>query len=125
MLTQEGFVSEGSAMNLFVVRNGQLITTPVTANILEGVTRQTIIEIARDQMQIETDVRPVDRTELYIADELFFCGTGAQVAPITTVDRRPVGTGKPGELTMKLQSLYFSMVQNRLSEYSRWLTPVY
>ncbi|RJP75280.1 MAG: branched-chain amino acid transaminase [Candidatus Abyssobacteria bacterium SURF_17] len=125
MLTQDGFVSEGSAMNLFVVRNGQLITTPVTANILEGVTRQTIIEIARDQMQIETDVRPVDRTELYIADELFFCGTGAQVAPITMVDRRPVGTGKPGELAMKLQSLYFGVVQNRLSEYSHWLTPVY
>jgi branched-chain amino acid aminotransferase len=125
MLTQEGQVSEGSAMNLFMVRDGALLTTPVTANILEGVTRQTIMQIAREQMDIETIIRPVDRTELYIADELFFCGTGAQVAPITSVDRRPVGAGKPGELTMKLQALYFAVVQNRLAEYSRWLTPVY
>ncbi|MBI5119325.1 branched-chain amino acid transaminase [Candidatus Poribacteria bacterium] len=125
MLTQDGHVSEGSAMNLFMVRDSALVTTPVTSNILEGVTRQTIIQIAREQMDIETTVRPVDRTELYIADELFFCGTGAQVAPITSVDRRPVGGGKPGELTMKLQALYFAVVQNRLAEYSRWLTPVY
>ncbi len=125
MLTQEGYVSEGSAMNLFIVRNGDLITTPVTANILEGVTRQTIIQIASEQMDVETTVRPIDRTELYVSDELFFCGTGAQVAPVTSVDRRLVGNGKPGELTLKLQSLYFNVVQNRLHEYSRWLTPVY
>jgi branched-chain amino acid aminotransferase len=125
MLTQDGYVSEGSAMNLFMVRDSALITTPVTANILEGVTRHTIMQIARDQMGLETTIRPIDRTELYIADELFFCGTGAQVAPITSVDRRRVGAGKPGELAMKLQTLYFAVVQNRLSEYSRWLTPVY
>ncbi|MBI4833095.1 MAG: branched-chain amino acid transaminase [Candidatus Lindowbacteria bacterium] len=125
MLTQDGYVSEGSAMNLFLVRDSALITTPVTANILEGVTRQTIMQIAREQMDLETTIRPVDRTELYIADELFFCGTGAQVAPIISVDRRSIGTGKPGELTMKLQALYFAVVQNRLAEYSRWLTPVY
>ncbi|MBI5116767.1 branched-chain amino acid transaminase [Candidatus Poribacteria bacterium] len=125
MLTQDGQVSEGSAMNLFMVRDGALVTPPVTANILEGVTRQTIMQIAREQMDIETIIRSVDRTELFIADELFFCGTGAQVAPITSVDRRPVGAGKPGELTMKLQALYFAVVQNRLAEYSRWLTPVY
>ena len=125
MLTQDSYVSEGSAMNLFMVRDGDLITTPVTADILEGITRQTIMQIAGEQMSIETTTRPIDRTELYIADELFFCGTGAQVAPVTSVDRRPVGTGKPGELTMKLQALYFNTVQNRLPEYSAWLTPVY
>lgn len=125
MLTQEGNVSEGSAMNLFLVRDADLITTPVTANILEGITRETIIQLARDQLDIETTVRTIDRTELYLADELFFCGTGAQVAPVTSVDRRPVGNGKPGELTLKLQSLYFNVVQNRLPEYSQWLTPVY
>jgi branched-chain amino acid aminotransferase len=125
MLTQDSCVSEGSAMNLFMVRDGDLITTPVTADILEGITRDTIIQVARDQMNIETDIRPVQRTELYVADELFFCGTGAQVAPVTSVDRRPVGGGKPGELTTKLQSLYFSIVQNGLPEYSNWLTPVY
>jgi branched-chain amino acid aminotransferase len=125
MLTYDGYVSEGSAMNLFMVRDGDLITSPVTASILEGVTRQTIIEIAREQMSIEATIRPIDRTELYAADELFFCGTGAQVAPVVSVDRRQVGNGRPGELTLKLQALYFDVVQNRLSEYSHWLTPVY
>ncbi len=125
MLTQDNYVSEGSAMNLFMVRGKELVTTPVTADILEGITRETIIQIARDQMSIETAVRPIGRTELYVADELFFCGTGAQVAPVTSVDRCPVGDGKPGELTMKLQALYFSVVQNRLAEYSDWLTPAY
>jgi branched-chain amino acid aminotransferase len=125
MLTQDSFVSEGSAMNLFMVRDGALITTPVTADILEGITRQTIIQVALEQMSLETIIRPIQRTELYIADELFFCGTGAQVAPVTSVDRRPVGSGNPGELTMKLQALYFSIVQNGLQEYSKWLTPAY
>jgi branched-chain amino acid aminotransferase len=125
MLTQDSYVSEGSAMNLFMVRDGALITTPVTADILEGITRQTIIQVAREQMSIETIIRPIQRTELYVADELFFCGTGAQVAPVTSVDRRPVGGGNPGELTMKLQALYFSIVQNGLQEYSNWLTPAY
>jgi branched-chain amino acid aminotransferase len=76
-------------------------------------------------MGIEADVRPINRTELYVADELFFCGTGAQVAPVTRVDNRPVGRGEPGELTMKLQALYFNVVQNGLEEYSDWLTPAY
>lgn len=125
MLTQEGYVSEGSAMNMFMVRDGELLTTPVTADILEGITRHAIIQIAREEMDIETTVRQIDRTELYVADELFFCGTGAQVAPVTSVDRRPIGNGKPGEITMKLQSLYFGVVQNRIPEYSDWLTPAY
>lgn len=125
MLTKDDFVSEGSAMNLFMARDGELITPPVTADILEGVTRQTVMQIAREQMNIQTVVRSIGRTELYVADELFFCGTGAQVAPITSVDRRPVGNGRPGELTLKLQALYFDVVQNRLPEYSHWLTPVY
>lgn len=125
MLTFDGYVSEGSAMNLFMVRDGKLITTPVTADILEGITRRTVIQIALEQMDTETIVRSINRTELYIADELFFCGTGAQVAPVTFVDRRPIGNGKPGELTMKLQALYFSVVQNGLQEYSSWLTPAY
>lgn len=125
MLTQEGYVSEGSAMNLFMVRDGELLTTPVTADILEGITRHTIIQLAHNEMHIETTVRQIDRTELYVADEIFFCGTGAQVAPVTAVDRRPVGNGKPGEITMKLQSLYFNVVQNKMPEYSEWLTPAY
>jgi branched-chain amino acid aminotransferase len=125
MLTQDGYVSEGSAMNLFMVRDGELLTTPVTADILEGITRQTVMELAEKEMSTGTHVRRIGRTELYVADELFFCGTGAQIAPITSVDRRPVGNGKPGEITMKLQALYFSVVQNKLPEYSEWLTPAY
>lgn len=125
MLTQDSFVSEGSAMNLFMVRDGDLITTPVTADILEGITRQTIIQIAHEQMNLDPIIRPIQRTELYVADELFFCGTGAQVAPVTSVDKRPIGGGNPGELTMKLQALYFSIVQNGLQEYSNWLSPTY
>jgi branched-chain amino acid aminotransferase len=125
MLTIDNAVSEGSAMNLFMVRDGELITTPVTADILEGITRRTIMQLAAREMGIKAVERPISRTELYIADELFFCGTGAQVAPITAVDRRPVGAGEPGELTMKLQALYFNVVQNGLAEYSDWLTPAY
>jgi len=125
MLTQGGTVAEGSAMNLFMVRDGELITSPVTENILEGITRQTIMQIAAEEMRLGTTERQIDRTELYVADELFFCGTGAQIAPVTSVDRRPVGNGKPGELTMKLHALYFSLVQNKLPEYSDWLTPAY
>ncbi len=125
MMTQDHKISEGSAMNLFMVRDGALITTPVTADILEGITRETIIQLAQEQMSIDTVVRPIQRTELYIADELFFCGTGAQVAPVTAVDRRPIGGGAPGELTMKLQALYFNVVQNGMPEYSDWLTPAY
>ena len=95
-LTADGHVSEGSAENLFLVRDGRLITPPVTADILEGITRATIIELARNELGIETVERPIDRTELYVADEAFFVGTGAQVSPIVEIDRRPVGDGTVG-----------------------------
>ena len=124
-LNEDGTVSEGSAENLFLVRDGRFITPPVTANILVGITRNTLIELAREELGIETDERTVSRTELYVSDELFFCGTGAQVAPITEVDRRPVGNSKPGEITLKLQKLYFDVVQGRIEKYRHWCTPAY
>lgn len=124
VLSSDGHVSEGSAMNLFLVREGKLITTPVSENILEGITRSTIIELAKKEFNIETEIRKIDRTELYICDEAFFCGTGAQVSSITTVDHRPVGNGKIGEISKKLQGLYFDVVKGKKPNYKKWLTTI-
>ncbi|HET7082164.1 MAG TPA: branched-chain amino acid transaminase [Candidatus Limnocylindria bacterium] len=124
MLTQEGHVSEGSAENLFIVRDGILITPPGSDNILEGITRQHIITMAGD-MGILVKERSIDRTELYMADEVFLCGTGAQLAPVVEVDRRPIGTGKVGPITRRLHNLYFDAVRGSSDAYRDWLTPVY
>ncbi|MBM3709102.1 MAG: branched-chain amino acid transaminase [Actinobacteria bacterium] len=121
VLTSNGqHVSEGSAMNLFMVKDSQLVTPPVVDDILEGITRDTIIKIVKDKLGIETQERSIDRTELYTADELFFCGTGAQVSAIGSVDKRPVGNGDVGKLTKKIQDLYFKVVRNELEEYRFW-----
>jgi branched-chain amino acid aminotransferase len=123
-LTGQGTVSEGSAMNLFLVKDGQLHTPSKTEDILEGITRDTLITLAKEEFGIETIERTIDRTELYVADEAFFCGTGAQVAPITQIDHRLVGTGKPGSITSRLQTLYFEVVKNKHSQYEDWCTLV-
>lgn len=125
VLTQEGHVSEGSAENLFLVRHGKLITSAVTEDILEGITRATLIDLAARELGIETVERPIDRTELYVADEAFFCGTGVQIAAITEVDRRPVGSGKIGPIVAQLRDLYFSIVRGEKEDYLDWTTPVY
>ncbi len=124
VLSESGSVSEGSAMNLFLVKNGQLITPDKTENILEGITRTCIMTLAQDNLNLKTECRIVDRSELYIADELFFTGTGAQVKPILSVDKRPIGNGKPGPLTTKLMDLYYSMAQGKIEKYKHWLIPV-
>jgi len=124
MLTPDGHVAEGTASNLFVVRGDKLITSPVSDSILEGITRSTLLELAADA-GMKVEVRTIDRTELYVADELFFCGTGVQVAPITRVDHRPVGNGLPGDKTLTLQKLYFDAVRGNIPAYHHWLTPVY
>jgi len=125
VLTANGkHVSEGSAMNVFMVKNGNLITPPVTDDILEGITRDTIIKLAKDSENIDVIERSIDRTELYIADELFFCGTGAQISPIGNVDKRTIGNGEMGPLTKKLQQLYFRVVKNEISKYSDWCRKV-
>lgn len=123
-LTQEGNVSEGSAMNIFLVRKGKLVTPPITENILEGVTRDSIITLARNELGLEVEERTIDRTELYRCEEAFFTGTAAQVAPITKIDHRPVGDGKIGKITQAVQQLYFDVVKNNHPKYSDWCTLV-
>jgi len=125
VLTQQGHVSEGSAENLFIVRDGKLITSPVTEDILEGITRSTLIELAAKELGIETVERPIDRTELYVAEEAFFCGTGVQIAAITDIDHRPVGTGKIGPIVKQLRDLYFSVARGERKDYLGWISPVY
>lgn len=125
VLTADGHVSEGSAENLFLAKNGQLITPAVTDNILEGITRRRLLEIARDELGVATTERTIDRTELYTADEVFLCGTGAQISPVIEIDRRAVGSGRPGPITRELSRTYFDAVRGRLPAYRDWLTPVY
>src|SRR3954453_4705829 len=117
VLTESGHASEGSAENLFMVRDGVLVTPPVVDDILEGITRQGIIEIASD-MGIPVVARSIDRSELYIADEVFLCGTGAQLSPVIEVDHRPVGSGAIGPVTAQLKDRYFDIVRGRVPEYS-------
>lgn len=124
VLTQDGHVSEGSAENLFIVRDGVLITPSVTDNVLEGITRGRLLEMAGD-MGISVTQRSIDRTELYHADEVFLCGTGAQVSAVVEIDRRLVADGRPGPITTRLSRTYFEAVRGRLDAYRSWLTPIY
>jgi branched-chain amino acid aminotransferase len=125
MLTEQGLVSEGSAENIFLVKNRTLITPPVSDNILEGITRATLMEIAHTTLGLPTVERSIQRTELYGADEVFLCGTGAQVSPVVEIDKRPIGSGQVGPLTQALQHAYFDVVRGVSRAYAAWLTPVY
>lgn len=125
VLTQDGHVSEGSAENLFIVRGGILITPPVTDNILEGITRGRLMQVAREQFGLTVEERSIDRTELYAAEEIFLCGTGAQLSPVVEIDRRVIGDGRPGQITRQLRDLYFDAVRGRVDAYRSWLTAVY
>jgi branched-chain amino acid aminotransferase len=124
VLTQEGHVCEGSAENLFIVREGKFITPPASDNILEGITRATVMQLASEELGLDVVERSIDRSELYVADELFLCGTGAQISPVVEVDRRPVGDGEPGPLTLRLQTMYFDICKGRNPKYRDWLTAV-
>jgi branched-chain amino acid aminotransferase len=125
VLTQDGHISEGSAENIFMVRDGVLITPPVYENILEGITRRTIIQLAKDELGIEVIERPIDRTEVYICDELFMTGTATQVTAVTKVDHRPVGDGVMGPITARLRELYDQVVRGKVPKYRAWNEPVY
>jgi len=125
MLNEAGHVAEGSAMNLFLVRDGRLVTPDVASGILEGITRDSVMTLSCDAMGVHTSERVVERTELYVADEIFLCGTAAQIAPVTRVDGRIVGTGKPGPITLELQEQYGRAVRRRLPRYVSWTEPVY
>lgn len=123
LLNREGKVSEGSGANLFIVRNGALVTSPITADILEGITRRSLVEFARDA-GITVEERAIDRSELYIAEEAFFCGTGVQIAGIGSIDGRPIGNGERGPITQRMQETFFALVRGEDSPYKRYLTQV-
>ena len=125
VLNQDGHVSEGSAANFFMARDGVIYTPPITENILEGITRRTIIHLLREEIGVEVVERQIDRTEVYLAEEAFFCGTGVQIAPITRIDHRTLGSGQIGPIVNQLRQLYFNVVTGRVEKYRDWLTPVY
>jgi len=125
VLNADGHISEGSAANFFMLRNGVFATPPITDNVLEGITRRTVIQLIRDELGMDVQERQIDRTELYLADEMFFCGTGAQISAITRVDHRPVGSGRIGDMTAHLRQMYFDVVRGRAPKYREWCYPVY
>jgi len=125
VLNEDGHVAEASAANLFMVRGDEVITPPINANILEGIVRRSMVQLLRDEMGINVIERNIDRTEIYLADELFMCGTGVQIAAITKVEHRPVGTAAMGPITTRLRDIFFDAVSGRNPTYRDWLTPVY
>lgn len=124
-LTEAGHVAEAASSNIFLVRHGKLITPPASENILEGITRDSVMELARQELHLEVTERPVDRSELYVCDEMFFTGTMVEVAPVIRVDHRPVGSGEIGPVTAELRQLYSQAGRGRLTAYRHWLMPVY
>ncbi len=120
VLDTNGHVSEGSAMNIFMVRDGALVTPPVTDNILEGITRRSIIELARNELGLQVIERSIDRTEVFIAEEFFMTGTAAEVTAVTRIDHRQVGAGKMGPITTKLRELYEDAIRARNPKYKNW-----
>lgn len=124
VLNQDGHVSEGSAANLMIVRHGAVITPPVTANLLEGITRQSLITLIREELGLDVVEREIDRSELYLADEAFFCGTGVQIVAIGSVDHHTIGEGGMGPITRRLHELYGQVLRGDEPNYMSWLSPV-
>lgn len=125
LLNESGHVTEGATCNLFMRRKGRLITPAVTENVLEGITRDCIMELAARDLGLEIVERPIDRSELYVCDELFLTGTAVGIAPVTRVDHRPVADGNIGVVTRSLRQLYVDATHGRMPAYRRWLLPVY
>jgi branched-chain amino acid aminotransferase len=125
MLTHDGHVCEGSGENIFLVIGSTLVTPSPSENILIGITRASVMQIARDEFGLPTIERSIDRSELYSADECFLTGTAAEITPVIEIDRRPIGTGSIGPITKKLQAVFFDAVRGVSRKYSEWLTPVY
>jgi branched-chain amino acid aminotransferase len=125
VLTNDGHVSEGSAMNIFILRGSKLITPPLTDNILEGITRRTIMTLASQELGLEVVERSIDRTEVFICDELLMTGTAAQVTAVTMVDHRPIGDGVMGPITAQLRQLFDDVVRGKMPAYRDWNAPVY
>jgi branched-chain amino acid aminotransferase len=125
VLTQDGHLSEGSAMNAFMVRDGVVLTPPVTENLLEGITRRTVIELAQKELGLPVVERQIDRTEIYLCDEFFMTGTAAQIMAVTKVDHRPLGAGVMGPVTTQLRKLFGEIARGRNPRYRHWNAPVY
>ena len=125
VLSQDGHVSEGSAENLFIIRNGIAVTPTITDNILEGIVRRTVMMLLRDEIGIEVHERQIDRTELYLADEVFFTGTGVQISAVTNIDHRLVGTGHMGPVVRQLREVFFNIVRGRVTKYRHFCIPVF
>lgn len=125
VLNNDGHIAECSVANLFLVRKGVAITPPVTADVLEGIVRRSLIQLLREELGVEVQERPVDRTEAYLADEMFMCGTGAEITPITRIEHRAVGDGGIGALTDRLSDLFLDIVYGRDARYMDWLAPVH
>ncbi len=124
LLNEDGHVAEASSANLFMVRSGELVTPPVTDGILEGITRRLVMTLARERGHAVVE-RSIDRTELYSADEIFLCGTGAQIAPVVAVDHRAVGAGVVGPVTSEVQAAYMRVCRGQDAAHAAWITPVY
>ena len=125
VLNEDGHISEASGANIFMVRNGVVVTPPTNANVLEGITRRSLITLMRDELGLMVEERNIDRTEIYLADELFLCGTAVQIAGITRVDHHPVGNGELGDTTTRLSALFMDVVAGKVERYLDWLNPVY
>jgi branched-chain amino acid aminotransferase len=120
VLDNNGHISEGSAMNIFMVRDGVLVTPPVTDNILEGITRKSVMELAGKELGIPVMERSIDRTEVYICEEMFLTGTAAQITAVTKIDHRPVGAGVMGPVTTRLRSMYEDVLRGKNKKYEHW-----
>ncbi|MEN3034153.1 MAG: branched-chain-amino-acid transaminase [Aquificaceae bacterium] len=125
LLNQNGYVSEGSGENIFIVRGKTVITPSYSEHILEGITRRAVIKLLQKELALEVQERPIARSELFNADEVFLTGTAAEITPVIEIDNRPVGDGKIGQITKELQELYFKAVRGKIERYKSWLTPVY
>ncbi|WP_054842539.1 branched-chain amino acid transaminase [Vulcanisaeta distributa] len=126
LLNRDGYVAEGSGENVFIVKDGVLYTPPTYDSILEGITRDTVITIARDLGGLTVIEKRIAREELYTADEVFFTGgTAAEVTPVVNIDGRVIGNGEPGPITLKVRNYYMDVVHGKVSKYMNWLTPVY
>jgi branched-chain amino acid aminotransferase len=124
VLNQDGHVAEGSVANFMMVRSGVVITPPVTAYILEGIVRRSLITLIREELGVDVIEREIDRTELYLADEAFLCGTGAQIAAIGSIDHRIIGQGGTGPITHRLRELFYRVLRGEEAKYVDWLSPV-
>ena len=123
LLNQDGHVSEGSGENLFMMRKGQLITPTLADNPLPGITRETVIELAQEELGLQIIERRIDRSELYLADEVFLSGTAAHLTPVIQLDNRPIANGEPGPISTQLKQMYFDIVFGRNPKYLHWCTP--